>query len=522
MSGGTGRGTARIAASVEEEHLRALPGLTLLWLSAWCAFYGLDLYVCLVLEPRTAHLAWFTAWRLVGAAVVLTTFVAARMPNVSLRRFRQLEVSVYYAATTCLSLMAIEHGGLTSRYVQGISAVIMMWVLAVPTRWQRSLALSAFNLLIYPGVMAVAALFDPAINAQWHTPAALALFAHDYVFVFATAALSAASSDFLWRSRRQLYEARRLGRYRLKAQIGAGGMGAVWLAYDDTLQRDVALKILQPTEHTHAGATARFEREALAASRLSSPHTVRVFDYGASDDGVWFIAMEYLVGMDLSDLVHQRGPLAPEHVAHLARQVCESLAEAHGAGIVHRDVKPENLFVMTVGDDLDHVKLIDFGVARLVRSEGDATLTQAGWLGGTPAYMSPEACAGGEVGAPGEVYSLGAVLYFLLTGTPPFQAQNAAAAMLAHVRETPARPSERLGAPVPEAMERIVLRCLAKSPHDRFPTMRALDAELARFLETSPWTAPRAREFWGRTRHVAHSSRPPAGTEETLVASRRA
>ena len=164
---------------------------------------------------------------------------------------------------------------------------------------------------------------------------------------------------------------------------------------------------------------------------------------------------------------------------------------------------------MAPGQEVNHVKVIDFGVAKLARAEGDATLTQAGWLGGTPAYMSPEACAGREVTLAGDVYSLGGVLYFLLTGAPPFTANSAPAAMQAHLQEAPAPPSQRLGAPVPEAMKRIVLRCLAKSPGERFQSMPELGAALGDFLAASPWTPERAREFWAGGRRSVEA-RPAA------------
>ena len=243
-----------------------------------------------------------------------------------------------------------------------------------------------------------------------------------------------------------------------------------------------------------ATAIARFEREAMAASGLQSPHTIRVFDFGASDDGVWFMAMERLEGVDLATLVDEVGALPPGRAMRFARQACLALAEAHDAGIVHRDVKPDNLFVCRMGDEADFLKVLDFGIAKIEGAEEDATVTRAGWVHGTPAYMSPEVCNGQRADARSDVYSLGAVLYFLLTGTPPFTAPTAAAVMVAHVNDAPDRPSSRV--PVPSDVERVVLRALEKEPEARFQSAREMDAALAACGDAAGWTRENAAAFW--------------------------
>jgi serine/threonine-protein kinase len=253
-------------------------------------------------------------------------------------------------------------------------------------------------------------------------------------------------------------------------------MSEVWLAWDEGLKRDVALKILDRNASGNSVAIARFEREAMAASSLQSPHTIRVFDFGASDDGVWFIAMEHLEGVDLMSLVEDIGPMPPERAVRLARQACAALSEAHDAGVVHRDIKPGNLFVCRLGDDPDFLKVLDFGIASIDGATADAgasvDVTRTGWVHGTPAYMSPEVCSGGRADARSDIYSLGAVLYFLVTGRPPFAAQSASAVMLAHVNETPEAPSAHI--PLPAQLDRVILRCLAKDPAARYASARAL------------------------------------------------
>jgi serine/threonine-protein kinase len=291
-----------------------------------------------------------------------------------------------------------------------------------------------------------------------------------------------------------VFQARQLGRYRLKARIGSGGMGEVWLAWDDGLKRDVALKIL--ARQATGEDLQRFEREAFAASSLKSAHTIRVFDFGASDDGVWFIAMEHLDGADLATLVGEYGPLPIARAIRFARHACASLTEAHAGGIVHRDIKPANLFVTHAGDEYDLLKLLDFGIAKVAREDEDATVTQAGWLAGTPAYMSPEVCRGEVHGTRGDIYSLGAVLYFLVTGTPPFTTENVAALMMSHVNDPPDSPSQRLGTLVPRDVEAVILKCLEKRPEKRYASVSDLDLALARCSLPRPWTNEEARNFW--------------------------
>jgi serine/threonine-protein kinase len=202
--------------------------------------------------------------------------------------------------------------------------------------------------------------------------------------------------------------------------------------------------------------------------------------------------MELLDGADLGTLVKLSGPMPAERAIHFARQACASLAEAHENGIVHRDVKPENLFATRRDDEYDFLKLLDFGLAKVMRPEEDATLTQGTFVGGTPLYMAPEVCGGGAADARSDLYSLGAVLYLLVTARPPFPGDSAAAVMMRHLNETPAPPSTV--APVALELEQIILRCLSKRPEDRFPSARALDHALAHVGDG--WSSDKARALW--------------------------
>jgi serine/threonine-protein kinase len=288
----------------------------------------------------------------------------------------------------------------------------------------------------------------------------------------------------MWALRRQVYEARCIGRYRLVSQLARGGMGEVWLAHHTTLRRDVAVKILRTDQSPQA--LRRFEREVRATAELTHPNTVRIFDYGATDDGLWYYAMELLQGEDLARSVQRSGPMSAQRSVNVMLQACGALAEAHTHGIVHRDVKPENIFLCLSAGVHDFVKVIDFGVAKR-NDDGQATaLTHAGRWVGTPAYLSPEVALGGQADARSDVYGLGGVLYYLLSGSAPFGDTPAAQLLAAHISKQPVPPSERLGGAIDAKLEALVMRCLAKDPAARYADAGELCTALMHCLTSKP------------------------------------
>ena len=229
---------------------------------------------------------------------------------------------------------------------------------------------------------------------------------------------------------------------------------------------------------TDPRALERFEREFRLTARLSHPNTVEVYDYGRAEDGTYYYVMEYLKGLSLAELVNRHGPLPPGRVVYLLRQVCGALRKAHAAGLIHRDIKPSNIFAARQGGLGDVAKLLDFGFVLPTAILGEATLTGEGQILGTPLYMSPEQAKGGhELDERSDIYSLGAVAYHLLTGRPPFQAKGRTAVLIAHARD-PVEPPSRVRPGIPEDLERVVLRCLAKPPDERFPDAEALEQAL--------------------------------------------
>ncbi len=299
---------------------------------------------------------------------------------------------------------------------------------------------------------------------------------------------------------RRAFEAERraeqIGQYALKRKLGEGGMGEVWLAEHGLLKRPCAIKFVRPDLAGHPATAARFAREVQAVTGLTHVNTVRVYDYGRAEDGAFYYVMEYLDGPTLEELVRRVGPLPPARVAYLLRQVCGALAEAHAAGLVHRDLKPGNIIVAELGGQWDVAKLLDFGLVQDLSADADDRLTRTGTVLGTPAYMSPEQAAGeSAVDARGDVYSLGAVAYFALTGRPPFQGKALGQLLAAHRSEAPP-PLTHLRPDVPADLAGIVARCLAKDTHDRFQSVADLDRALAQCACAADWSAERAAEWW--------------------------
>ncbi len=297
--------------------------------------------------------------------------------------------------------------------------------------------------------------------------------------------------------RKEVIEARKLGQYLLKERLGTGGMGEVYLAEHVLLRRPCAIKLIRPERAGDAKNLLRFEREVRTTATLTHPNTVQIWDYGHAGDGTFYYVMEYLPGLTLDELVKRHGPLSAARAVHFLRQICAALREAHGVGLVHRDVKPGNVMVCERGGLHDVAKLLDFGLVlpQDVGADGER-LTQEGAITGTPAYMSPEQAAGREdLDARSDIYSVGCLAYYLLTGRPPFAARSAVGVLAAHMYE-PAPPFVNQHPDVTEELQAVVLRCLGKDPAERFPTAQALDAALAGCPAAGRWSEEDAAGWW--------------------------
>ncbi|HMF98763.1 MAG TPA: response regulator [Vicinamibacterales bacterium] len=302
------------------------------------------------------------------------------------------------------------------------------------------------------------------------------------------------------------------GLYRLIEKLGEGGMGEVWRARHQLLARPCAIKLIKPDllgENKREVATERFRLEARTIAQLSSPNTVRLYDFGVTETGSFYYVMELLSGVDLASLVQRFGPLPPERAIAVLRQACRSLGEAHTAGLLHRDIKPHNLYLCRLGLDFDIVKVLDFGLVKSLR-EGAAHLTTEGVLTGTPGYMPPERVLGAAVDERSDLYALGCVAYWMLTGRTVFTGEPMAI-MIHHARTPPKAPSKAFGLSIPDRLEQIVMACLEKAPERRPASAIELWRELGEVRLTSPWTPERA-ELWWRE-HLPDLARPSLGSD---------
>ncbi len=317
--------------------------------------------------------------------------------------------------------------------------------------------------------------------------------------------MGVAVSNVVYKLGKSVSEAREMGSYRLEKNLGSGGMGEVWVASHRMLARSAAVKFIK--HEVIAGMDAgeiqtlnrRFEQEVQATAALQSPHTVDIYDYGITPDGTFYYVMELLDGIDMETLVKRFGPVRPERACHMLIQACHSLNEAHRRQLIHRDIKPANLFVCEYGEDRDFVKVLDFGLVKHDETgdEADPMLTREGSITGTPAYMYPEAINGASaVDHRSDIYSLGCVAYWLLTGERVFTARTPMAMLTEHATAQPTPPSRHSELTIPAALDDIVLACLAKRPDDRPGGADDLASRLERIYFERPWDNERARAWW--------------------------
>jgi eukaryotic-like serine/threonine-protein kinase len=291
-------------------------------------------------------------------------------------------------------------------------------------------------------------------------------------------------------------EAKQLGQYRLETRLGAGAMGVVYKGHHAMLRRPTAIKMLN-VDRVNDASIQRFEREVQITCKLNNPNTVAIYDYGRTPEGVFYYAMEYLDGIDLQVLVEKYGPQPEGRVISILQQVCGSLYEAHSLGLVHRDIKPANIMLNRRGGEPDVVKVLDFGLVKAIDDEKQAQ--QSGGMSGTPLYMSPEAIQTPDmVDARSDLYAVGAVGYYLLTGQPVFHASSLVELCQQHVTTTPDSPSQRLGRTVSAELESALLACLEKSRAKRPQTARDFSLLLCRAPTAGSWTIDDAEAWWGR------------------------
>ena len=377
----------------------------------------------------------------------------------------------------------------------GLAVMMLAYGMLMPNGWRRTAVMMIPPVAIPTAAMLVVRHFSPSvaevIDVTRAAEIGVALIVTGLVATYGTLTISSL--------RREARRARHLGQYRLKQELGQGGMGQVYLAEHQLLKRPCAIKVIQPGQGADPAALARFEREVRSTARLSHWNTVEIFDYGHTDDGTFYYVMEYMRGLNLSELVKRYGAMPPGRAIHFLSQTCWALQEAHNLGLIHRDLKPANIFAAKRGGVFDVTKLFDFGLV-MQRNEGEnfynmLDTDSASPFAGSPLYMSPEQAAGLKLDGRTDVYSLGGVGYFLLTGRPPFEGKSSWRVMLAHARDTITPPSH-WNPSVPKDLETVLLRCLSKKPEDRFGSPRELAEALVKCSDARLWNYEHAADWW--------------------------
>jgi serine/threonine-protein kinase len=423
---------------------------------------------------------------------------------ISLRQLRLVELTVMLAIGTQLVivesvLMARAAGtkDTASMVSAGIlnhfawSMVILIYGIFMPNTWRRAAAI-----LVPVACIPYAVTFIIDLR---YTQVAFVLEMHLVMSLPMTlfaAGVAIYAAHIINSARQDAFEARQYGQYRLQDKLGSGGMGEVYKAEHLLLKRPCAIKLIRPEYIAEPRVLARFEREVKATAKLTHWNTIEIYDYGQAADGTFYYVMELLDGLNLDEIVDRYGPLPPERAVHFLSQTCNALREAHATGLVHRDIKPANIFAARLGGVYDVAKLLDFGVVRETTMPDDPNLTGLGTIVGTSLYMSPEqALASGYATRAADIYSLGGVAYFLLTGRPPFVGTSITQVLVAHARENVTPPSE-FRPDLPKDLEQIVIRCLEKKPRDRFQTAEDLGQALADCACAAQWTQQQAVEWW--------------------------
>jgi len=380
--------------------------------------------------------------------------------------------------------------------ISWIGAVVLIFAAFVPNSPIKTLIGALIAVSMNPLGMLIT-----RARGIWEGPVSSILVMHypDYLLV----GVAVVISHVVTRLGQQVTKEREMGSYQLGTLLGRGGMGEVYRATHRMLARPAAIKLIRP-ERIGGGdgegaqvAAKRFRREAEAAANLRSPHTVELYDFGVTADGTLYFVMEFLEGMDLESLVRRTGPLPAARVIHILRQVCESLEEAHVSGLVHRDIKPANIHIGRLGLRQDFVKVLDFGLVKSVAdtSPERSLATAEGLTPGTPAYLAPEAALGETIDGRADLYALGCVAYYLLTGHLVFESATPMQMIARHMRDQPVPPSKWTELPVPPDLERLVLACLAKNPNDRPRSAADLDRALGA-IPVEAWSEERATEWW--------------------------
>jgi serine/threonine-protein kinase len=371
------------------------------------------------------------------------------------------------------------------------------YAIFIPNTWQRALAVLGTIGGMYTAMLATLWFTVPAVRELMLRSELRGNFNGQVLFMAIAVLIGVVGVHTIGTLRREAFAAKQLGQYRLKKRLGSGGMGEVYLAEHQMMKRPCAVKLIRPEKSGDPRMLARFEREVRATAKLSHWNSIDIYDYGRTADGTFYYVMEFLPGHNIGEIVEEYGPFSPARTIYLMDQVCAALNEAHGQGLVHRDIKPANIFCAYRGGIFDVAKLLDFGLAKpMIELGGDHHLTMEGTVTGSPLFMSPEQASGDErIDARSDIYSLGAVMYYMLTGRPPFSFDNPVKVMIAHASHD-VTPPRQFNPDLPLDVEEIILRCLEKDPEHRYQDVLGLKRALTEVTLDESWTSDRASEWW--------------------------
>jgi len=471
------------------------------------------------------HRDWALAWHAAGVGMLLAVWAVARsrraLSTAALAALDAGSVAFSSAAFTAMALSPRDAAALQTCLLTAMCLVITRAIM-VPSEASRTLWVSAIGMLPVPIASWIGMNRSPLVGfGQELSNIANSGFVGLYVVdrvVWCTAAVMIAgvASRVIYGLREEVREAQQLGQYTLEERIGEGGMGTVYRARHLLLRRPTAIKLVRQ-ERLGKAQLQRFEREVQLTSQLTHPNTISIFDYGHTPDGVFYYAMEYLDGYNLDELVERYGAQPSARVIHILAQACGALSEAHERGLIHRDIKPANIFLCERGGEMDAVKVLDFGLVKDV-AEVNPALSDVQTVTGTPLFMSPEAITmPNQVEATSDIYALGLVGYYLLTGTHVFSGATIVEVCFGHVHSEPEPPSARVPG-VASDLEAVLLRCLRKDPKARPNTARALRDELLSCRDAGGWSEALARQWWqGRRRSDSIDPRAPRAPAQALA-----
>ncbi|HSE67616.1 MAG TPA: protein kinase, partial [Gemmatimonadales bacterium] len=440
----------------------------------WFVGAALDHWAMKVLNPGDPRWKQLHSADAIVGLGILTSAALFAYSRVSRRSPRfMLDLGLGYLIVTALDIALIWHSNTGSHSLtpepmfSWAACLVLIFAAIIPNPPGKTFLAGLIAASMNPLAMVVAKARGVWDFGPWSN--ALVMHYPDYIMV----GVSVVISQVITRLGHHVTRAREMGSYRLGELLGRGGMGEVYRATHRMLARPAAIKLIRP-EAIGDGAAGeialrRFRREAEVAASLRSPHTVELYDFGVTENQTFFFVMELLDGLDLETLVRRHGPQPPNRVIHILRQVCDSLEEAHLRGLVHRDIKPANIHLGRLGLRHDFVKVLDFGLVKAVDGGGAASTLETGpnVTPGTPSYMAPEAALGEKIDGRTDLYSLGCVGYWLLTGKVVFEATSVLQAVARQINDSPISPSERSGLPVPPRLEQLILAMLGKRPDDR-------------------------------------------------------